>query len=180
MHADSSYSLPELSGLAGVTPRTVRYYISQGLLPSPATTGPGAQYTETHLNRLQLVKQMQRRHLPLAEIRNRLAALSDDQVASALAQKPDPPAGTAFDYVRSVLASKGGGATAPLLRVAESAQSLASPRVEASQPDRSSWDRIALTPDIELHVRRPLSRPDNRLVSRLIDFARKLLQENQP
>jgi hypothetical protein len=41
---------------------------------------------------------------------------------------------------------------------------------------RSQWDRIALTPDVELHVRRPLSRPDNKRVERLIAVARQILK----
>ena len=57
----------------------------------------------------------------------------------------------------------------------------------APQPDdatttfgqRSQWERVAITSDIELHVRRPLSRRDNRLVERLVAFARQL-QEEQP
>ncbi|HEX5590121.1 MAG TPA: hypothetical protein VFX65_07530, partial [Candidatus Limnocylindrales bacterium] len=45
---------------------------------------------------------------------------------------------------------------------------------------RSQWDRIALTPDIELHVRRPLRRLDNKRVERLITIARQVLGEEKP
>lgn len=51
---------------------------------------------------------------------------------------------------------------------------------EPPAPSRSQWDRIALAPDIELHVRRPLSREQNRLVERLVDAARRLFEENAP
>jgi hypothetical protein len=44
-------------------------------------------------------------------------------------------------------------------------------------PTRSQWDRIVLAPDIVLHVRRPLSRLQNRAVDRLIGVARQLLEE---
>jgi DNA-binding transcriptional MerR regulator len=37
-----TYDLAELCDLADVTPRTVRYYVQQGLLPSPGARGPGA------------------------------------------------------------------------------------------------------------------------------------------
>ena len=47
-----------------------------------------------------------------------------------------------------------------------------SPRV-----DRSQWERVAITPDIELHIRRPLPRSTAKQVDRLIDIARDLLQE---
>ena len=42
---DPRYSLTELADLAGVTPRTVRYYMSQGLLPSPGLRAPARNTT---------------------------------------------------------------------------------------------------------------------------------------
>ena len=36
---DDPYSLADLARLADVTPRTVRYYIAQGLLQSPEAAG---------------------------------------------------------------------------------------------------------------------------------------------
>jgi DNA-binding transcriptional MerR regulator len=57
-------------------------------------------------------------------------------------------------------------------------------RTEPSTPastisERSQWERIALVPGIELHVRRPQSRRENRMVERLIAFARQLQGEDQ-
>ena len=46
---------------------------------------------------------------------------------------------------------------------------------------RSQWERIDLAPDIELHVRRPLSRATAKQLDRLIAVARDLFaKENQP
>src|SRR5215208_4150637 len=97
------YSLTELAGLAGVTPRTVRYYMTQGLLPSPGTSGPGPKYDDGHLNRLRLIRKLQREHLPLAEIRQRLSSL-DDPTISTLANQPVTAAtdDSALDYIRRV------------------------------------------------------------------------------
>jgi hypothetical protein len=47
-------------------------------------------------------------------------------------------------------------------------------------PERSQWERISLTPDLELHVRRPLSRPQNRQLARLVQLAREILEEDLP
>ena len=44
--------------------------------------------------------------------------------------------------------------------------------------ERSQWDRIALDPDIELHIRRPLSRSQNKRVERLIAIAREVIEEH--
>jgi len=48
------------------------------------------------------------------------------------------------------------------------------PRLET----RSTWERIGLTNDIELHVRRPLSREQNRQLEQLLRVARDLLTED--
>jgi DNA-binding transcriptional MerR regulator len=200
--------LSQLSAAAGVTPRTIRYYVQQGLLPSPGTRGPGTRYERAHLDRLQLIRRLQRLHLPLAEIRKRLEALDDDGVRSALAAPPDPEAGSAaLDYVRDVLARQSarmaaapdvmtamrfGAAPRPSARgeleapaAAEDMISRVMPGGRAELPGpsprsrstRSTWERISLAPDVELHVRRPLSRDQNRQVERLLEAARDLFAE---
>jgi hypothetical protein len=45
------------------------------------------------------------------------------------------------------------------------------PRVPA---DRSTWERLVISPDVELHVRRPLDRATNRRVDQLERIAREL------
>jgi DNA-binding transcriptional MerR regulator len=192
------YSLTELADLAGVTPRTVRYYMSQGLLPSPGASGPGAKYDDMHLGRLRLVRKLQREHLPLAEIRQRLAGLDDTAIAT-LAEAPAEvadPQDSALDYIRRVLGPPQARPNRHLAmkqqpRLAYSlAAEPAEPGAEAPIPntlsiepapgrsfERSQWERIPLAPDIELHVRRPLPRPLAKQVDRLVAIARDLLEE---
>ncbi len=196
MPLEPEYTLQDLADLAGVTPRTIRFYVAQGVLPSPGRTGPGTTYGPSHLARLRLIRRLQREHLPLAEIRARLAALPDDAVI-ALVEAPAPPqpTNTASDYIRSVLGpSQRRLVEAPALMAVpaqlreinagpDAAQVLPAaphPRgvVEAPPPERSQWDRIVLVPDVELHVRRPLTRHLNKQVDRLIAIARELLEEN--
>ena len=99
------FDLNELCEQCDVTARTVRYYIQQGLLPSPGL-GAGVRYSEGHLARLRLIRRLQREHLPLAEIRHRLEAL-DDVAVQRLLVTSAPAGGTpttaAVDYVRAVL-----------------------------------------------------------------------------
>lgn len=190
------YTLSQLCEMAEVTSRTVRYYVGQGLLPSPGM-GPAAEYTPAHLDRLRLIRRLQRMHLPLAAIRGRLEAMTDEQVATMLAE-PEPPPDSALDYVRAVLSETPAPYADQAVRSApafESAKPPAAPAAPAARlrtpafndlqsesdrtpgPGRSSWERIALSPDIELHVRRPLSRIQNRFLSQLVAFANKLLRE---
>src|SRR5829696_2721263 len=83
----SEYTLNELTELAGVSARTVRYYISEGLLPPPDSTGPRASYSEAHLNRLLLIGRLKNAYLPLREIRRHLDSMDDRQIEAAVTQE---------------------------------------------------------------------------------------------
>jgi DNA-binding transcriptional MerR regulator len=184
------YSLTELADLAAVTPRTVRYYISQGLLTGPGTAGPGAKYDDTDLARLRLIKRLQRGHQPLAEIRRHLGDLGDDEILrlDAAAASP-PPADSALDYIRRVttprrvadasMAPDYGTPLVPMRRASAPTEPAALPATPSPDVrlERSQWERIDLAPDVELHVRRPLARSTAKRVDRLISIARDLLEE---
>jgi DNA-binding transcriptional MerR regulator len=222
---DDPYSLADLARLADVTPRTVRYYVAQGLLPAPEAAGPATRYGEGHLARLRLIRRLQREHLPLAEIRTRLERLGDDEVGALLdaAGAPDPQPAMTTDatlaYVRELMTRAGVAprfydqppAHAPASRATfireapdefpirdtpglpASSPSPAAPAQPAPAPawipvpppstsrpqtvDRSTWERMAITPDIEIHVRRPLDRRSNKLVERLYRIARDLFDD---
>jgi hypothetical protein len=51
------------------------------------------------------------------------------------------------------------------------------PAAQSSRSARATWERIRLAPDVELHIRRPLSREQNRQVERLLEAARDLFAE---
>jgi DNA-binding transcriptional MerR regulator len=235
MPPDTGFTLSELSALSDAPARTIRYYIAQGLLPAPGRDGPSTRYDEAFLARLRLIKQLRLAHLPLAEIRKRLEALTDEEaIELAEAPAPKPPDG-ALDYVRALLRESGPtraavpppGPGAPvaapawlrlsdqvsgqdllaemqpppgmLLRRIESmppqpspvhtqaarapqlrTQPAQAPSSRAATPERSQWERIVLEPDVELHVRRPLTRLQNKRLERLIAFARELQEGDKP
>ncbi len=192
-NAPETLTLTELSDRAEVTPRTVRYYIQQGLLPAPGS-GPKARYDERHVKLLRLVKDLQRQHLPLAEIRARLEGLDDEGIDDLLATPPPAVAGSAVDYIRRVLEDKpnrlGEGprqvfydrsTPPPMTPMPSGIPTPAMKPPPNSKPmARSQWERHSLDPDIELHIRRPLSRHQNRQVERIVAFARQLLEEDTP
>ncbi|MCR5185650.1 MAG: MerR family transcriptional regulator [Clostridia bacterium] len=64
------YKVSELANKAGVTKRTIHYYISKGLLLPPEGTGVNSIYTDEHLNRLLLIKKLQAEYMPLNKIRD--------------------------------------------------------------------------------------------------------------
>jgi DNA-binding transcriptional MerR regulator len=53
------YAIGDLAELGGVSRRTVRYYVQEGLLPPPFGVGRGNHYGPEHLDRLLRVKSMQ-------------------------------------------------------------------------------------------------------------------------
>ena len=184
----TDYTLSELATLGGVSTRTVRYYIAQGLLPAPVGQGPAARYTEAHLDRLRLIRKLQAAHLPLAEIRRQLASLPVEQVAQLAESTPvvAPPGDSALDYIESLL-KPNRALFAMAVPPATPARAVATPPAPAvtgpkpaPEPERAQWERISLDPDIELHIRRPLTRRQNKRVERLISIARQLLEEDQP
>ncbi len=65
----NEYTIAELAELGGVSRRTVRFYVQEGLIPPPMGLGRGAHYRKEHLEALLRVKSMQERGLLLEEIR---------------------------------------------------------------------------------------------------------------
>lgn len=65
------FNIDELADLGGVTRRTVRYYIQEGLLPAPLGVGRGNHYDRSHLDRLLRVKAEQEAGRSLDDIRAR-------------------------------------------------------------------------------------------------------------
>ncbi len=196
----SEHTINELAALSGLPVRTIRYYLAQGLIPAAGKEGPATRYPDATLARLRLIGRLRDAHQPLAEIRKRLATLTDAEVVELVASPDEPaPEGSALDYVRSLLAGTDGPEAlatpvTPMVPTLDTHAFLArrlqadvgspAPALEPADPpslgQRSTWEHVVIAPDIELHLRRPLSRRDNRMVERLIAFARQLQGEDKP
>ena len=177
-------SIEELADHAGVSVRTVRYYITQGLLPGPATRGKYASYDEDQLARLQLIRVLVDQHVPLAELRERLAQLSDEEVHTLLRQEqrrlrsleqartaPSPR-----DYVSGLLARARAPSTLsppPRALTPSAPQPQAAPSTHIAQPE--AMQRWELAPGVELYVRADSARQYARLIERLLESAREEL-----
>jgi DNA-binding transcriptional MerR regulator len=95
MADETVYTIGELADIAGVTPRTIRYYTAEGLLPRPDARGQYALYGEEHLLRLRLIGHLKQAYLPLGEIKARIADLDSQQIRRLLEEYREPPAPTA-------------------------------------------------------------------------------------
>jgi DNA-binding transcriptional MerR regulator len=83
----------DLAQAADVSVDTVRYYQKQRLLPPPERDGRLAWYTAEHLERIDRVKELQRRGFTLAVIRRFLAGEldpADERLAAAVAEAGGP------------------------------------------------------------------------------------------
>lgn len=213
-----SFDLKSLSAQTGVAPRTVHFYVQQGLLPPPDGAGRGARYNAVHRDRLRLIRRLQEQHLPLAEIRKHLDRIPDHMLEEVVSSPTPPKPKSAADYIRSVLGSSAPrsslssssppGPPPGALRSAPMKPTSARPSGRPVRPEglpdspdmallaergvsvedaaslnraateRSQWERFAIDPDVEIHVRRPGSRASNRKVEKLIEFARSIFKED--
>lgn len=85
------YTMADLIEETGLNARTIRYYISQGLLPPAQGRGPTATYGLSHLLRLRMIQLLKAAYRPLEEIKTRLQDLSDDEIAAMLEVETRPP-----------------------------------------------------------------------------------------
>jgi DNA-binding transcriptional MerR regulator len=85
------YTMADLEQETGITGRTIRYYITEGLLPPAKGRGVGATYSSEHLLRLKAIAALKRSHAPLSEIRERLEGIREADLAAMLQVETAPP-----------------------------------------------------------------------------------------
>jgi len=179
-----SLTIAELAERADTSVRTVRYYITQRLLPPAIGRGVRAHYTTEHLDRLRLVRRLSAAHVPLPEQREYVARLSGDAVRSALARTT---ATTDDDLTQSgvVHSVRDDGwqhmwATAPHVLQSESPTRPSSimGRVEirdvsSNEPPAApaAWRRWELASGVELHVRADAELALDGFIGRLLRTA---------
>lgn len=162
LDAMEGITLDELEQKSGVSARTIRYYMLNGLLAGPTGQGPAARYPVGHVERLRAIRVLQDQGRQLASIRTELDSVTDEDLAANRWQ-PAPPKsptvstgrheGPFHDRQRGLFP--------------------ASPRSEPPV-SRSQWERFELEPGVELHVRRPLSTSANRRIQKLLRMAEDL------
>jgi DNA-binding transcriptional MerR regulator len=148
MAHENLYTIGELAELAGVTPRTIRYYTAEGLLPRPEPRGQYALYGQEHLLRLQLIARLKAAYLPLGEIKARIEYLDAEQIRALLDEYGDSvvPPTSAADYLAQVRARQQAPQSAPHL--AERAESYAA----AEKPVLSLRPPAAPAPSAPAHA----------------------------
>jgi DNA-binding transcriptional MerR regulator len=68
------FSLRELVDSSGLSERTIRYYIQQGVIDPALGRGRSRYFTTSHLQQVEMVARMRKDRLSIDEIRQRLQA----------------------------------------------------------------------------------------------------------
>ncbi|QSQ20536.1 MerR family transcriptional regulator [Pyxidicoccus parkwayensis] len=157
----TEWKLAELAEAAGVSPRTVRYYVQRGLLPAPPFKGPDTVYGEEHLLRLKAIRVLQARFLPLDAIQVELQRLSTEELRKLAGSDPTPTPPT-YD-----------APTARVLVNVPPPQPM--PGVVPRPTVMARYQRWELAPGLELHV----SEGADAKVRALAEKVRALIEEFQ-
>jgi Ca-activated chloride channel family protein len=180
-------SIEELAEQAQVSPRTVRYYIGEGLLPGPGARGKSASYGGDHLTRLLLIRRLLDQGMPLAEVKRVTGALSPAEVRGLLREEHERAttleraAETASprEYVSELLSQararrqptpQAPGATPGTSLVAR--KSPAPTPVGGATSAPVAWVRIEIAPGVEVHLRADVA----QRVQPILDHIAALLQ----
>lgn len=170
MIKETTYTISELAQKADVTPRTIRYYVAEGLLPAPIGTSRAATYNQTHFNCLRLIKVLKNEYLPLQEIKNLLGGLSYQEVKELLAEKQkneEKPSDTAKSYLKNLLQPV--NSSSELMRhkvkqkrIKKKKKTLATKKqfegavssdLKEKTLSNTIWQRISLNSNVELHIK---------------------------
>jgi DNA-binding transcriptional MerR regulator len=84
------YSIADLQNETGINPRTIRYYISEGMLTPAHGRGPTATYDKDHLLRLKMIKELKEDFQPLDAIKKQLEDLSTEDLEAHFSIRSGP------------------------------------------------------------------------------------------
>ena len=201
------YWISDLAEITGVSPRTIRYYIEEGLLPSPELQGKYAVFDDEYVERLKLIKYLKDAYLPLREIKMRMDQWNIEEIrrlVRAFTQDPflaareaglatpspaskDQVHESAASYLNRLMTSQQDQTEARQNR-----QSRPKPvtdnifqklQVEylksASEPGQECWQRFRINEGMELWVRQPISNEVQLKLDSFIEQADRLFNQRE-
>ena len=178
-----TYSLKEVATQVGVELRVLRSWMgSPYRILRGVGRGSGARYSQHFRDRAMLAQRLRTENVTLGEIAKRLSGIPDEELeqilASGVGAMQQKVRGSAADYAAAALSSRGMFTSALQQRMAghSATRSQQVPAATTSQRAgaRVHWERITLSDGVEIHVRRPMNREENRLLERLLEEAERI------
>lgn len=178
-----TYSLKEVATQVGVELRVLRSWMgSPYRILRGVGRGSGARYSQHFFDRAMLAQRLRTENVTLGEIAKRLSGIPDEELEQLLAggvgAMQQKGRGSAADYAAAALSSRGMFTSALQQRMAghSATRSQQVPAATTSQRAgaRVNWERITLSDGVEIHVRRPMNREENRLLERLLEEAERI------
>ena len=178
-----TYSLKEVATQVGVELRVLRSWMgSPYRILRGVGRGSGARYSQHFRDRAMLAQRLRTENVTLGEIAKRLSGIPDEELEQLLAggvgAMQQKGRGSAADYAAAALSSRGMFTSALQQRMAghSATRSQQVPAATTSQRAgaRVNWERITLSDGVEIHVRRPMNREENRLLERLLEEAERI------
>jgi len=196
-------TLEDLVRISGLTLRTLRFYIQEGLLQGPDTHGKFSRYSQLHLDRLEMIHRLKNLRFPIKEIRHLLNNMTPEEINQVRRYQdilnPNLNKDVGGNIQESLNAKPGSSALEYIQNLEngrENIQSVtgsparvpAAPRQPANVPrsmpiyknqvhamtDQETWKRIVIDEGIELNVREPRDIDEELKVRKLIEYARML------
>jgi Ca-activated chloride channel family protein len=152
--SDVAYKLDELARAAGISARTVRYYVQRGLLPAPAFRGKDTAYGHEHLVRLRAIRRLQDAFFPLDAIAVELEGRSLERI-ERLADGSESPTRPASPL-------------APPRPTLEVSPPLSLDATVSPSPGRT-FRRIELAPGLELSIAEDAPSESRRVAERILE-----------
>ena len=178
-----TYSLKEVATQVGVELRVLRSWMgSPYRILRGVGRGSGARYSQHFFDRAMFAQKLRTENVTLGEIAKRLSGIPDEELEQLLAggvgAMQQKGRGSAADYAAAALSSRGMFTSALQQRLAghSATRSQKVPAATTSQRAgaRVNWERITLSDGVEIHVRRPMNREENRLLERLLEEAERI------
>jgi len=176
----TTYTIEQVCEVTGLSRRTVRYYIQEGLLDPPEGRGRGGNYNDVHIGRIREIRSLQGQGWTLASIAKRLKADSDPAGATEtpeifsgpFVQEDDEDDGHPF---------KKGGPFSSGLPTRRLAQPEAAKRPAETEPGgaRSVFARYAIADGIEIVVSRETEEKHPRKIQEIVRIATSVIQTKE-
>src|SRR5512146_1353945 len=167
MLPDDTITLEDLARRAQVSPRAIRYYLSEGLLERPPKRGRELRFEPEQVARLQAIRELQRQGLSLEAIARQL-----DRMPPREWQMFSHP-GHAPPLARLLSREPAAGAVGSTFGMAR--ERLSSFFGARRREEQEVWVRVRVTPEVEIQYRTEGGTQVQDAVREIAEFARRRL-----